>query len=88
MLTRVLVVQPLFSVVLDETDNSLSKPVCGDGAPGTPGHPSYEANGQILQGLAAILQKLVAAMPTLLPEILQLISLFGTEAAPPANTAT
>ena len=81
MLTRVLVVQPLFSVVLDETDNSVSKPVCGDA------RPSYEANGQILQGLAAILQKLVAAMPTLLPEILQLISLFGTQAAPPAPSA-
>ena len=81
MLTRVLVVQPLFSVVFDETDNSVSKPVCGDA------RPSYEANGQILAGLAAVIQKLVAAMPTLLPEILQLISLFGTQAAPPAPSA-
>ena len=78
MLTRVLVVQPLFSVVLDESNepvNSQAKPVCAASG------PIYDANGQLL----AALQKLIAAMPTLLPMILQIITLFGAP-APAAST--
>ena len=38
------------------------------------------ANGQILGVLASLLQKAAAELPTLLPEILSIISLFGSTA--------
>jgi hypothetical protein len=38
------------------------------------------ANGQILGVLASLLQKAAAELPTLLPEILSIISLFGSPA--------
>jgi hypothetical protein len=39
----------------------------------------YEANGQVIAAIGALLDKVIAAMPTLLPEIQALIALFGSQ---------
>ena len=49
------------------------------------------ANGAILTALAGLLQKAAAELPTILPEILQLIALFGGTVTPtptPAPSST
>ncbi len=130
MRTRLLVVQPLFSVIVEESEPGPSHAECnstgrasspapagsavlailaallakvaadlptaisgqipalledllglitGAAAPGEEGDRGgpYAANGAILAALGNLLQKAAAALPTILPEILQLIALFG-----------
>ena len=82
MLTRVLVVQPLFSVVLDEGGQlaETAKPVCTAAAESV--GENVAANGAILNALAALLQQLA-------PLLLQLLPLFIKPAnTPPAPSAT
>ena len=74
MLTRVVVVQPLFFVV-ESADNSISKPVCASAS-----------NGQAVSANGELIAELVSAFQTLLPTILQIIALFGKTATPAATT--
>jgi len=84
----------MFSVLVDgDVDGDVApegspgegSPACCAKAPRAEAAPAIDANGQIVANLGALLQKLIAAMPTLLPEILQLIALFGkTQTTPPA----
>ncbi len=75
MLTRVLVVQPLFSVVLDESGEA--KPVCS--ATAEPVGEAVAANGQVLAALSAFLQQLA-------PLLLQILPLFIKPGTQPAST--
>ena len=87
MQTRLLVVQPLFSVIVDESGNAgIAAPVCQSAGPVV--GEKVAANGAILAALAALFQKAVTELPVILPEILQLISLFGGTAPSPAPAAT
>ena len=76
MLTRVLVVKPLLSVVLDETGEPVetARPVCQSHEVGE----QVGANGAILSALLSLIQKSDTELPTLLPEILSIIGLFGS----------
>ena len=78
MLTRILVVQPLVSVVVDETNvDSTGKPVCTASA--EPVGEAVAANGQILAALSAFLQQLA-------PLLLQILPLFiKPSTAPPSS---
>jgi len=75
MLTRVLVVQPLFSVILDESGQVADTAQPNRSAPRV-GEP-VAANGAILQALVSLIQKAAAELPTLLPMIISIIGLFG-----------
>jgi len=96
MLTRILVVQPVFSVIVDESGEPAdTNTACGQcaaepvGACGQCAAEPVGANGAILTALAGLLQKAITQLPTILPEILQLIALFGGQVSPapaPANT--
>jgi hypothetical protein len=78
---RIVLVQPICSVDVDEPASVLKHPVGGSAA------EPVAANGAALTALAALIAKLSAALPTLLPEILQIIALFGNaQTAPPAST--
>jgi hypothetical protein len=83
MLTRVLVVQPLFSVIVDESGDQ-TRPVCGPAADqGCASAPAVgeavAANGQIIAALSAFLQQLA-------PLLLQILPLFIKPNATPAST--
>ncbi len=73
MSTRVIVVQPLFHVDLDDSTPA-AKPVCGQVQAGE----TFEANGQILAALSAFLQQLA-------PLLLQILPLFIKPNATPSN---
>ena len=89
MRTRVLVVQPLFSVVLDESGQPCNEneTVC-TAACSEPASPAVGANGQILAKLAAMLQVAIANAPQLIAEISSLIALFGGKAPVASDVAT
>jgi hypothetical protein len=85
MITRVIVVQPIGGwYQSDETDTRL-EPVQGTAA-APKGAAPCAANGQVIAALSALVQKLVVALPTLLPEIQAIIALFGQPASPAAPT--
>ena len=92
MFTRILVVKPMFSVVVDESDeNGLPGETncCAANAASAETSQPVAANGQILAALAALLQKAATALPVILPEILQLIAVFGgsVDPTPPKTPA-
>jgi hypothetical protein len=89
MFTRIVFVQPLESFIVAEKEPAgeetcedecqiAGKVCCGDAKPG------FQANGQVIAAVGALIQKAVAAAPaliaelqTLAPEIEALIALFG-----------
>ncbi len=75
---RIVLVQPICTVDVDEPAAA-----CGTVHASYAAAPKFEANGAILTALAGVIQKLIAAAPTLLPELLQLLALFGAQANPP-----
>ena len=79
MLTRIIVVQPLFHVDLDDSTTT-AKPVCGTVASAAADEPIYGANGQVLAFLSALLQQLA-------PMLLQILPLFIKTPANPSATA-
>ncbi len=68
MRTRIVVVNPLFSVEVEETNvDAAGQPVCKAAAPAAAGTSFWTV-------LAAILQKAAADLPAILPELLDLIA--------------
>lgn len=84
MLTRVLVVQPLFSVILDESGEPIntasSEAVCSR----MPVRERVGVNGQFWTLLASLLQQAGTALPSILQEVFALISAYTST---PSSTA-
>jgi hypothetical protein len=82
MLTRVLVVQPLFSVILDESGDPVaqagSEPVC---ASRMPARERVGVNGQFWTLLASLLQQAGTALPSIMSEVFALISAYTSTAS-------
>ena len=88
MLTRVLVVQPLFSVILDESgepvctasssSSSSSEAVCTSRMPL---RERVGVNGQFWTLLASLLQQAGTALPSIMSEVFALISAYTSTAS-------
>ncbi|MFZ1978250.1 MAG: hypothetical protein WAV76_09875 [Bacteroidota bacterium] len=77
MLTRILVVQPLFSVVIDETGPANDGPVCGDARPvGEQAGEQVGLSAQFWALLGDLVEKAAADVPLVLTEISALIAAF------------
>ena len=86
MRTKVLVVQPLFSVVLDESGQPCtdSEAVCTSAA--QPVGEAVGANGVIIAKLMTMLQWAMTNAPQLIAEITAILALFGAKV--PATVAS
>ena len=82
MLTKVLVVEPVACYTFESEESP--RPCCAKGPEAEALTAGYEANGQILAKLAALLQAAIANAPQLIAEISTIIALFGGKVTPPS----
>jgi Ca2+/Na+ antiporter len=81
MLTRVLVVQPLFSAILDESGEPVSTASSEAVCSRMPARERVGVNGQFWTLLASLLQQAGTALPSIMSEIFALISAYTSTAS-------
>jgi hypothetical protein len=83
MLTKLFIVEPVACYTFESECATGQNKTCPSATEASAG--GFEANGQLLAAFSALVTKLVAALPTVLPEIQAVIALFGKPPAPAAS---